>query len=67
MTYHTLGECLIPSEPKPSRAEMAVRDLLSATETLLDMPIAELKAEIDDIELTHARLSRIIKRICNAA
>ena len=61
MNYFTLGEYL--GEPQISKQEMAVRDLLSATQTLLDMTSDQLKAEIDDIELAHARLSKIIQRI----
>lgn len=63
MTYHTLGTYF--GEPRADKSEMAVRDLLSATETLLDMTGDQLKIEIDDIELAHARLSTIIQRITN--
>ena len=61
MNYFTLGEYL--GEPQISKQEMAVRDLLSATEMLLDLTADQLKSEIDDIELAHARLSTIIQRI----
>ena len=63
MNYFSLGEYL--GEPQISKQEMAVRDLLSATQTLLNMSGDQLKAEIDDLELAHARLSTIIQRICN--
>ena len=65
MNYHTLGE--YQGDPRPDKCEMAVRDLLSATETLLDMTGDQLKLEIDDIELAHARLSKIIQRITHGA
>ena len=63
MNYFSLGEYL--GEPQISKQEMAVRDLLSATQTLLNMSGDQLKAEIDDLELAHARLRTIIQRICN--
>jgi hypothetical protein len=43
---------------------IAVRDVLSATDTLMEIPADQLRCEIDDLELAHARLSKIIKRIC---
>jgi hypothetical protein len=51
--------------PKQLAVEMAARDLMSATQSLQEMPADLLKAEIDDLELAHARLSKIIQRICN--
>jgi hypothetical protein len=61
MNYYSLGEYL--GEPQISKQEMAVRDVISATQTLLEIPTEQLKAEIDDIELAHERLSTIIQRI----
>lgn len=61
MNYHTLGKKMI--EDPPIKAAMHTRDLMSATLSLSEMPAEQLKAEIDDIELAHARLSTIIQRI----
>jgi hypothetical protein len=61
--YYTLGEYLPPAPTLT--AAMITRDLMSATQTLVEMSPALLRAEIDDIELAHARLSKVIQRICN--
>lgn len=58
MNYHTLGEFF--GEPKPDKCAMATRDLLSATETLIEITDGH---DIDALELAHARLSKIIQRI----
>jgi hypothetical protein len=62
--YRTLGEYTGPTNAQLSAA-MVTRDLMSATLSLAEMSPALLKAEIDDIELAHARLSKVIQRICN--
>lgn len=62
--HPVLGKYVGPSNVQ-IRTEMSVRDLLSATETLIEIPAEQLKSEIDDIELAHARLSKIIQRITN--
>lgn len=64
MTYHTLGKYLGPTNEE-IRTAMSVRDLMSATLSLSELPGDELAKEIDDIELAHARLSKIIQRVCN--
>ena len=64
MTYHSLGRYL--GDPKPSaeiQAVMAVRDIMSATLSLSNIPTEHLKGELNDIELAHERLSEIIERI----
>ena len=62
--HPVLGKYLGPSNDE-IRTAMSVRDLMSATLSLSEMPVEEVRKEIDDIELAHARLSTIIQRICN--
>lgn len=45
------------------RPEVCVYSLMRATQDLYELPPQNLKSEIDDIELAHARLSQIIQRI----
>ena len=59
-----LGEYHGPTNDE-IRTAMHTRDLMSATLSLSELPAEHLKAEIDDIELAHARLSKIIQRITN--
>lgn len=65
VTYYTLGKFLADRPPE-MRPEMIVRDVLSATQSLMAMSADRLKSEIDDLELAHARLSKIIQRICGS-
>lgn len=68
MTYHTLGK--FDGDPQPEPGAMAMRDLLSSTETLLlisdNDSNPQINFEIDALELAHARLSKIIQRIARA-
>ncbi len=48
---------------KQTVAAMAVRDLMSATISLSELPIDLLSVEANDIELAHAQLSRMLWRI----
>jgi hypothetical protein len=61
---HVIGKYRGPTNDE-IRAAMHVRALVSATDSLLELSADQLKAEIDDIELSHARLSKIIQRITN--
>jgi hypothetical protein len=51
------------AEFQASRGEMTVRDLMSTTHTLLNLPAHELRKEANNIELAHERLSRLLRRI----
>jgi hypothetical protein len=58
--YRSLGKYV---GPEPTKAAMTVRDLLSATHSLLELPADQLRKEANDIELAHALISRILKRV----
>ena len=45
--------------------QMSVHDLLSESEFLMHTPVEQLGPELNDLELVHARLSKVIARICN--
>lgn len=66
--YRTLGK-FTPDIPKPEdvKAAMAVRDLMSATLSLCELPSDLAKCEAHDIELAHARLGNLLSRIINHA
>lgn len=44
------------------KAAMAVRDLMSATMTLSELPDCLIGAEREDIELVHQRLVKLLMR-----
>ena len=64
MNYHELGKYTGPTDEEIKPA-MFVNCLMRATLDLSELSADQLKSEIDDIELAHARLSKIIQRICN--
>lgn len=64
MNYHTLGKFLGPTDDEIKPA-VFVNALMRATLDLSELSGEQLKSEIDDIELAHERLSKIIKRVTN--
>jgi hypothetical protein len=67
----TLGRFLgdaTPVQPEELRAAMAVRDLMSATQTLSEMASRKsehwlVSVEANDIELAYTRLGRLLSQV----